>query len=162
MVPFLIGADGVVISDEMFRNAFPTRFCRGIQDEPIRSEKSPPWQRRGGRAIKKYSRSFKRRGRVGSFNLRIDSNGSLNEPPRLRPAKVASRHFIDGRSHPSFAKLRQGGEFQLILFSSFAANCLARSGSLTFLFNIRPAPSTHERAGYSPDPSTKRQDFTAR
>ena len=29
---------------------------------------------------------------------------ALNEPPRLRPAKVASRHFIDGRSHPSFAK----------------------------------------------------------
>src|SRR5437667_12608921 len=35
------------------------------------------WQRRGGRAIKKYSRSFKRRGRGGSFNLRMDSNGSF-------------------------------------------------------------------------------------
>src|SRR6266700_8392097 len=30
----------------------------------------------------------------------------------------------------------QGGEFQLILFSSFAANCLARSGSLN-LGNFR-------------------------
>src|SRR2546428_11711982 len=30
---------------------------------------SPPWQRRGGRAIKKYPRSFKRRGRGGSFKL---------------------------------------------------------------------------------------------
>ena|SRR5438552_974203 len=27
------------------------------------------WQRRGGRAIKKYPRSFKRRGRGGSFKL---------------------------------------------------------------------------------------------
>src|SRR2546428_3989941 len=26
---------------------------RGIQDEPKRSENAPPWQRRGGRAIKK-------------------------------------------------------------------------------------------------------------
>src|SRR5437867_2908229 len=26
---------------------------RGIQDQPRRSENSPPWQRRGGRAIKK-------------------------------------------------------------------------------------------------------------
>src|SRR2546422_289436 len=72
---------------------------------------SPPWQRRGGRAIKKYPRSFKRRGRGGSFNPRIDSNGSLNEPPRLRPAKVASRHFIDGRSHPSFAKEGNSSSF---------------------------------------------------
>src|SRR5207248_11652762 len=36
---------------------------------------------------------------------------------------------------PSFAKLRQGGEFRLILFSSFAANCPARSGSLMFTRN---------------------------
>ena len=37
------------------------------------------------------------------------------------------------RKLPSFAKLRQGGEFQLILSCSFAANCLARSGSLTLV-----------------------------
>ena len=28
----------------------------------------------------------------------------FSQLPRLRPAKVAARHFIDGRSHPSFAK----------------------------------------------------------
>src|SRR2546425_12530477 len=87
------------------------------------------WQRRVGRAIKKYSRSFKRRGRGGSFNLRIDPNGSLNEPPRLRPAKVASRHFIDGRSHPSFAKEWNSSSF---CFPRLSANCLARSGSLKY------------------------------
>src|SRR5207245_5598387 len=35
MVPFLIGADGVVISDEMFRDAFPTRVSR--TDHPVRA-----------------------------------------------------------------------------------------------------------------------------
>src|SRR6266699_5393921 len=28
----------------------------------------------------------------------------LDEPPRLRPFKVVSRNFLNGRSHPSFAK----------------------------------------------------------
>ncbi|PYR96813.1 MAG: hypothetical protein DMG12_25500 [Acidobacteria bacterium] len=35
--------------------------------------KSPPWQRRGGRAIQKCPRSFKRRGRGGSFKLQNKS-----------------------------------------------------------------------------------------
>src|SRR6266702_2765664 len=68
------------------------------------------------------------RGRGGSFKRPLESIRRLNEPPRLRPAKVASRHF--GWAQPPL--LRQGGEFRLILFSSFAANCPARSGSLTF------------------------------
>src|SRR5206468_5273696 len=105
------------------------RRSHELRLEMLRSENSPPWQRRGGRAIKKYSRSFKRRGRGGSFNLRIDPNGSLNEPPRLRPAKVASRHFIDGRSHPSFAKEGNSSSF---CFPRLSANCLARSGSLKY------------------------------
>ncbi len=44
------------------------------------------WQRRGGRAIKKYSRSFKRRGRGGSFNLRMDSNGSFERTTPSAPS----------------------------------------------------------------------------
>ena len=30
--------------------------------------------------------------------------GGLNQPPRLRPAKEASQHFLNGRSHPSLSK----------------------------------------------------------
>src|SRR5437879_12978911 len=51
------------------------------------------------------------RGRGGSSKLPLESIRRLNEPPRLRPAKVASRHFIDGRSHPSFAKEGNSGSF---------------------------------------------------
>ena len=68
----------------------------------VGARNSPPWQRRGGRASSKYPRSFAKRGRGGSFNLPIV--GGLNEPPRLRPAKEASQHFLNGRSHPSFSK----------------------------------------------------------
>src|SRR6266702_7480554 len=40
--------------------------------------KSPPWERRGGRAIKKNSRSNERRGRGGSFKLQ--NNFFWNNP----------------------------------------------------------------------------------
>ncbi len=30
--------------------------------------------------------------------------GGLNQPPRLRPLRKASRHFLSGRSHPSLSK----------------------------------------------------------
>src|SRR5438874_1260837 len=49
----------------------------------------------------------------GSFKLPLESIRRLNKPPRLRPAKVASRHFVDGRSHPSFAKLSVSHNFLL-------------------------------------------------
>src|SRR5438093_6710849 len=61
----------------------------------------PPWQRRGGRAIKKYPRSFERRGRGGSFKLQ---NNFCCTNHAVCAHKVASRHFLKGRSHPSFAK----------------------------------------------------------
>src|SRR6266566_7542455 len=91
-------------------------------------------------------------------------HGELLRQGVFRAALLASAKThkkLRPRKQRTYRRSSLRGEFQLILFSSFAANCLARSGSLTFLFNIRPAPSTHERAGYSPDPSTKRQDFTA-
>ena len=44
--------------------------------------------------------SFERRGRGGSFNLPLESIRRLNEPPRLRPAKVASRHFYQWAQPP--------------------------------------------------------------
>src|SRR5437773_11239299 len=52
------------------------------------------------------------RGRGGSFKLQLESVRRLNEPPRVRPAKVASRHFVDGRSHPSFAALHKNPEWE--------------------------------------------------
>ena len=53
----------------------------------------------------------------------------FSQLPRLRPAKVAARHFIDGRSHPSFAKLRQGGEFRSGCLK-LSACCFCRQLSL--------------------------------
>src|SRR6185436_3655950 len=43
-------------------------------------------------------------GRGGSFNYRLI--GGLNEPPRLRRAKEASRHLINGAATPPW--LRRG------------------------------------------------------
>ena len=40
---------------------------------------------------------YQRRGRGGCFKQPFVDYG---QPPRLRPAKVASRHFLNGRSHP--------------------------------------------------------------
>ncbi len=62
-------------------------------------------------SIKMARRHLIWRGRGGSFKLPLESIRRLNEPPRLGPAKVASRHFIDGRSHPSFAKEGNSGSF---------------------------------------------------
>jgi len=68
---------------------------------------SPPWQRRGGRAIKKYSRSFERRGRGGSFKLQ---DNSLERTTPSAPVKVASRHFLKGAATPPLP--RRGVSFQ--------------------------------------------------
>src|SRR5437870_6730431 len=70
------------------------------------------------------------RGRGGSSKLPLESIRRLNEPPRLRPAKVASRHFIDGRSHPSFAKEWNSGSFCFPRLLQIVAG----SGSLNFEF----------------------------
>src|SRR5437867_12097184 len=40
------------------------------------------------------------RRRGGSFNRRIDSNGSLNEPPRPRQTKCLRAIFLDGAATP--------------------------------------------------------------
>src|SRR2546425_75158 len=41
--------------------------------------------------------------RPGWF-VQLPMIGGLNQPPRLRPLKEASRHFLNGRSHPSLSK----------------------------------------------------------
>src|SRR5256712_13451238 len=77
-------------------------------------EAKPPLLGKGGVAApsrKMARRHLVWRGRGGSFKLPLESIRRLNEPPRLRPAKVASRHFVDGRSHPSFAKEGNSGSF---------------------------------------------------
>ena len=62
---------------------------------------SPPWQRRGGRAINKMIRSFEAREGVVRSSQRL-SEVEPTTPPA--PAKEAARLFLNGRSHPSFAK----------------------------------------------------------
>ena len=61
-----------------------------------------PWQRRGGRAIK-VNGPVPLEARPGWF-VQLPIIGGLNQPPRLRPAKEASQHFLNGRSHPSLSK----------------------------------------------------------
>src|SRR5437773_7229789 len=51
---------------------------------------------------------------------------------RLSQTPVSSGRLVGNAQAPP-----QGGEFRLILFSSFAANCLARSGCLTFFGFLR-------------------------
>src|SRR5437879_13790107 len=41
--------------------------------------------------------------RTGWF-VQLPIIGGLNEPPRLRPLRRLRRFFLNGRSHPSFAK----------------------------------------------------------
>jgi hypothetical protein len=64
---------------------------------------SPPWQRRGGRDIKKNAAKPPLKERPGWF-VQQPIIWWLEPTTPSAPAKVASRHFITGRSHPSFAK----------------------------------------------------------
>src|SRR5439155_2101523 len=66
----------------------------------------------------------------------------LNEPPRLRPAKVAARHFIDGRSHPSFAKEGNSGSFcfpRLLQIAWRDQEFCYLGADTNFHVNVRPA-----------------------
>src|SRR5439155_8489230 len=81
--------------------------------------------------------SFDWRGRGGSFNFQ---SSVLERTTPSAPAKEASPLFLNGRSHPSFAKLCQGGEFHSdasrhLLKSRLILNSL-RSGGLN-LRNLR-------------------------
>src|SRR5437867_11990248 len=101
---------------------------RGIQDQPRRSENSPPWQRRGGRAIKKNGPKAPCLARTGWF---VQATARIYlEVERTTPVCAQLRWLRDislmGAATPPSPS--QGGEFRLILFFSFAANCLARSG----------------------------------
>src|SRR6266566_1723677 len=78
---------------------------------------SPPWQRRGGRAIKKYSRSFERRGRGGSFKLQ---DNSLERTTPSAPVKVASRHFLKGAATPPLP--RRGVSFPATTSATIQCN----------------------------------------
>jgi hypothetical protein len=62
--------------------------------------------RGGGRASTKCPRSFDRRGRGASFNLRLI--GGLNQPPRLRRLRGFAT-FSYWRIHPSFASFAKAG-----------------------------------------------------
>src|SRR5438093_13748567 len=90
-------------------------------------ETKTPLLGKGGVAApsSKWSRSFA--GAAGVVRSTSD-NRWLEPTTPSAPAMEASRHFLMGAP-----LLIQGGEFRLCLFSSFAANCLAKSGSLKVL-----------------------------
>src|SRR5437016_5550674 len=72
-----------------------------VADEIFKARNSPPWPRRGGRAIKKMVPLFGgAAGVVGSTS----NNRWLEPTTPAAPAKEAARHFVDGRSLPSLAK----------------------------------------------------------
>src|SRR5688572_32910850 len=80
-----------------------------LADQVGKAASTPPWRKEGWPRMKKYSRSFERRGhhpRTGWF-VQLPINRCLNEPPRLCPAKEASRYPINRHSLPL---LCQGGE----------------------------------------------------
>ncbi len=58
---------------------------------------SPPWQRRGGRAIKKYPRSIERRGRGGSFKLQ---NSFFERTTPSAPIRWLRDNFLTGAATP--------------------------------------------------------------
>jgi hypothetical protein len=64
---------------------------------------SPPWQRRGGRDIKKNFAKPPSMERTGWF-VQLAINRWLERTAPSAPAKEASRHLLDGRSHPAFTK----------------------------------------------------------
>ena len=78
---------------------------------------SPPWPRRGGRDIKKDAAKPPLVERTGAQRKRdsaqhqarfvqVPINRWLNQPPRLRDAKVASRNLLDRAATPP--SLRRG------------------------------------------------------
>src|SRR5437868_12867589 len=82
---------------------------------PVRAN-SPPWSRRGGRAIKKgpvpltarpgwfvQRREALLMNSVRYASICKEASRHLQTTPAA-PAMVASRHLVDGRSHPSLTK----------------------------------------------------------
>src|SRR6266516_6559950 len=67
----------------------------GIDNQPQMS----PWQRRGGRAIKKNSRSFERRGRGGSFKLQNNFSWT-NHPVCARLRWFREIYLMDAATPP--------------------------------------------------------------
>ena len=104
---------------------FPSlsRACCPTRGTLSRRGYSPPWIRRGGRDLKKISRSnLLGSGRGGSFKLPII--GGLNEPPRLRELMWLRESFLIAQP----PLLIQGGEFALLAIVPALSNSPIRSG----------------------------------
>ena len=97
-------------------------------------EYSPPWIRRGGRDLKKISRSLLcGSGRGGWFKLPII--GGLNQPPRLRELMWLREIFLIAQP----PLLIQGGEY--------ASTPSARFRKLLALRDVRPGRRHDARNG---------------
>src|SRR5437773_2827161 len=58
------------------------------------------------------------RRRGGSFNLRIDSSGSLDEPPRPRQTRCLRAIFLDGAATPPLPRRGVFASYRFVLNSS--------------------------------------------
>src|SRR5438876_679136 len=71
------------------------------------------------------------RRRGGSFNLRIDSSGSLDEPPRPRQTRCLRAIFLDGAATPPLPRRGVFASYRFVLNSS-------TSGALKFTMGKSP------------------------
>src|SRR5437867_6866473 len=98
--------------------------------------KAPPWQRRGGRALNKWSRSFG--GAAGVVGSTSD-NRWLEPTTPSAPAEEASRHFLNGRSHPSLSK-EGTSAFPSVVFNAPVSS--KRCGTWQAACSLTPGPTT--------------------
>ena len=106
---------------------------------------SPPWRRRGGRAIKNCSRSFERRGRGGWFKQPLIF--WTNTTPSA-PSKVASQHFLDGAATPP--QLRRGIRTHVSLPRHTRGRSLKLKASMLLLLTKSSPKCPNSRRGLKP------------
>src|SRR5439155_18590321 len=73
----------------------------------------------------------------GSFKLRIDSYGSLNEPPRPRQTRCLRAIFLDGAATPPLSRRGVLASYRFVLNSS-------TSGALKFVLSRGSPPPSME------------------
>src|SRR5438552_7565282 len=100
-------------------------------EENRMSRNSPPWRRKAKEgwlrpSMKCREATLAGRRRGGSFNRRIDSSGSLDEPPRPRQTRCLRAVFLDGAATPPLPRRGVFASYRFVLNSS-------TSGALTFV-----------------------------
>src|SRR6266516_847404 len=97
---------------------------RGKQNEPEFPSLAKEGWLRPSMKCREATLAGRRRG--GSLNLRIDSSGSLDEPPRPRQTRCLRAIFLDGAATPPLPRRGVFASYRFVLNSS-------TSGALKFL-----------------------------